>query len=535
MTAVDGLRTTSRSAGRKLSGWFTRERMTRDNGVLAGIALITVLAHLISAGNYGYFRDELYYIAAGRHLAFGYVDFPPMIAWLAALLNVIAGDNLVVIHIVSALVIGCVVFLTGLMARELGGTRFAQALAATGSACSLVFLATGSIFSMDALDELWWALGAYVLIRLIRRDDQRLWIVFGLVAGLGVFTKLTMLFFGLGVTVGVLLTAQRRAFRSRWIWLGGAITLLFLLPYTGWNALNGWPTVAFWQNYGGLGASPVSFAATQVLDANPFTIVLWIPGLYFYLFSPLGKRYRAVGLAFVTCWLVLSVPGVKPYFLTPAYPMLFAGGAVILARPLAAGHSAGKARPWLRFGYLPVLVASGLLLLPLATPLLPPAAFVAGPYEQLAVVGNAGAGQGNGGQFPQYLGDRFGWRTMAADMQRVYDGLPASERSQACILAQNYGEASALDLYRTAYGLPPVISGHNSWFLWGPGRCSGTVLLTVGFARADLAKTYSSVQQAMLFTCVFCMGSENNQPLFVATQPIHGRLSGAWNSVKHFN
>src|SRR3712207_1103255 len=200
-----------------------------STALLLGLALTDFVAHMLVSANYGYFRDELYYIEAGRHLSFGYVDFPPLIALLANLLDVLVGDALWAIHVVPALAAALIVLVTGLMARELGGGRFAQALAALASLVAVTFLATGSIFSMDALDELWWVLVSYVLILILKRNDSRLWLLFGLIAGVGLTTKVTILFFGLAVVVGLLLTPARRHFRAKWVWLGGAIAFAFLL------------------------------------------------------------------------------------------------------------------------------------------------------------------------------------------------------------------------------------------------------------------------------------------------------------------
>jgi 4-amino-4-deoxy-L-arabinose transferase-like glycosyltransferase len=192
-------------------------------GVLLGMALADFAGHMLVSTNYGYFRDELYYIEAGRHLSFGYVDFPPLVALVAKALDVLAGDALWTIHLVPALASSLIVLLTGLMARELGGWRCAQALAAIASLAAVAFLAVGSLFSMDALDELWWVLASYLLILILKRDDGRLWLLFGLVAGVGLATKVTMLFFGFSVAVGLLVTSARRHFRTGRVWLGGVI------------------------------------------------------------------------------------------------------------------------------------------------------------------------------------------------------------------------------------------------------------------------------------------------------------------------
>jgi 4-amino-4-deoxy-L-arabinose transferase-like glycosyltransferase len=209
--------------------------------VLVTLAGVSFVAHRLVAGNYGYFRDELYYIADGRHLQPGYVDHPALMGWLAALLRVTAGDSLVAIHIIPALACAGIIVITGLMARELGGGRVAQLVAGVAALFTLDFMATGSIFSMDVLDQLWWALASLILVRLLRQNAPRLWLLVGLVVAIAVLTKLTVLFFGLALVLALLVTPERRYFRTPWPWLAGAIAGVGLLPDLIWNAVNGWP------------------------------------------------------------------------------------------------------------------------------------------------------------------------------------------------------------------------------------------------------------------------------------------------------
>lgn len=519
---------------------LSRPALTSDTALLVYLALVNFAVHLVGANNYGYFRDELYYLADGRHLAFGYVDQPPLIGWLAALMDLLTHDNLVALHVVSALAAACLTVVVGLIARELGGGRWAQLLAALASVVAIVFMATGSLFSMDVLDELWWALGAYVLVRLIRRQEPRLWLVFGLIAGVGLLTKLTMLFFGFGVVAGFLLTPLRAQFRTRWPWLGGAIAFVFLLPYILWNAVNGWPTPEFWRHYGGLsGGGPLGFFGNQILIINPFNLPLVIAGLLFYFRRPEGKPFRALGWAYVVLYVLFTLINAKAYFLAPAYPILFAGGALVFERALArasvfasASARAGGQR-WLVPSYVTALALSGLFFAPFAMPLLPPASFVSN-YGFLTGTGNNGAGQKTAGSFPQYLGDRFGWETMSATVAKVYAGLPAEQRARACVFTVNYGEASALNFFAARYHLPPAISGHNNYYLWGPGSCTGDVIITVGLSQGEAAMSFDSVVQAATITCDYCMDEENDLPVYVCTQPKAG-LSQLWARVKHYN
>ena len=493
--------------------------------LLLGLAIADFAAHMLVSSNYGYFRDELYYIEAGRHLSFGYVDFPPLIALLARTLDVLAGDALWAIHVVPALASSLIVLVTGLMARELGGGRFAQVLAAIASLAAVAFLAVGSLFSMDALDELWWVLASYVLILILKRDDGSLWLLFGLIAGMGLATKVTMLFFGFSVAVGLLVTSARHHFRTGWVWLGGAVALTFLLPYLLWNATNGWPTLEFFSNYEG-SDGPVGFLIGQVPLMNPFTLPLTFAGLWFYLGSREGRPYRALGWMFVTLVVVLALLAAKPYTLSPAYPALFGGGAIVFER--LGGRAWGTLRPL----YVALLLISGALLAPLAMPILPPAAF-ASTFGSLSGTTNAAAGQEAQGVFPQPLGDRFGWENMTKTVASAYEGLPARERSGACVFTSNYGEASALNFLSERRGLPPAISGHNTYYLWGPAGCTGKVMITVGVPRDQIERGYAAVEKAATTKCRYCMPEENGVPVYVATKPkvSIGRL---WPETKHY-
>ena len=344
------------------------------------------------------------------------MDFPPLIAVLAAVMRVLTGDNLIAIHVIPALAGACLIFVTGLMARELGGGRFAQLLAALGAMVTVVFMATASIFSMDILDALWWALGAYLIIRLIKREQPRLWLLFGLVVGIALMTKLTVGFLGFAVAVGLLLSpSTRRYYRERWLWLGAAIAAAFLLPYALWNAANSWPTVEFWRHYGGLsGGGPLGFLVNQLLAINVFNLPLVVAGLLFYFRTPAGKPYRALGWTYVVLYALFTVMNAKSYFLAPAYPMLYAGGALVIEQAIQR-----RGWAWVRPSYVAALVISGLFFAPVAMPLLPPATYVS-HYAFLTSTGNGGAGQQTAAQFPQYLGDRFGWDTMTATVAGVY-------------------------------------------------------------------------------------------------------------------
>jgi 4-amino-4-deoxy-L-arabinose transferase-like glycosyltransferase len=243
----------------------TRRSLLGGDAILFLLALVKLLVHLLTAGNYGYFRDELYYIAANERLALGYVDFPPFVAFATALARATLGDSLLALDFLPALAGAAVVVLAGLMARELGGGRFAQGLAALAVLVAPNFLVFGTFISMDAFDQLFWVSAAYILLLILKRNEPRLWPLFGLFAGLGLLTKLTILAFGFAALAGLLLTSARRHLRSPWPWMGGGVAVAFLAPYVYWNATNGWPTPEFWGEYGGKvdEASPVEFSSSR--------------------------------------------------------------------------------------------------------------------------------------------------------------------------------------------------------------------------------------------------------------------------------
>ena len=484
---------------------------------------------MLIANNYGYFRDELYYIVAGERLSFGYVDFPPVIALLAAFARYVAGDSLVSIHVFPAVAGAATVYVSGAIARELGGGRRAQVLAAIATMFS-ASLAVSSLFTVDVLDMMWWAIISLLVVKIIKNGDApspRLWIELGIVAGIALMTKLTVAFFLLSLIVAFALTTRRAYLRSPWVWLASVIAFLILLPYVVWNALNGWPTVDFFIHHGGLnGDGPASFLANQLLIAGVLGLPLAIAGLVFYFRSKEGRAFAVLGIAFVILLIVYTLTNAKPYFMMGAYPLAFAGGAVLFERIFR--------RRFILPSYLAGILIVGIAIAPLYTPLLPPQTFIQ-YYGALTGAANSAGGQQTAGSFPQYLGDRFGWDTMTATVASVYYGLPSQERSQACILTLNYGEASALTFLGTSHGLPPVISGHNNYFLWGTRGCSGAVLIIVGYSPSDFQGDFQSITVAANITCSYCVPDENNLPVIVATGPNFPSAQSAWGTLKHYN
>ena len=509
---------------------FNREENLALTTII-GLAVLKLVIHLLTSSNYGYFRDEFYYIAASKHLAFGYVDFPPFIALLTAFVRLTLGDSLLALHFFPALAGAGVILLTGLMARQLGADPFGQVVAALAVLVAPQYLGVNALLTMDSFDLLIWAVALYVLILIIKYDRPKLWLVFGLVMGIGLTIKVTPLYFGLALIIGLASTPYRKYFRNPYLYLGGLIALAFLLPYVIWNAANGWPTIEFWQNYGNkvFQASPPVFLLQQIVIMNPISLPLWLSGLVF-LFTLKGKPYRLFGWMYIVLFFVFMLQHAKDYFLAPFYPVLFVFGTVAMQQFATSRgwHWLG----WLRTNYVPFLVISGIIVAPLTIPMLPLNAEVA--YVRAMGGTNVKSENSDTGILPQNFADRFGWDELAVSMSDVYHSLPAGDQAKACIITSNYGEAGALQFYSSKYDLPPIISGHNNYYLWGPGNCTGDVIIYLGQVNIDdLKKTFADVQQVAVTQCQYCMPYENDLPIFL----LHGikvPIEQAWPQTRFF-
>ncbi len=491
--------------------------------LLVYLAVADFAAHMIFARNYGYFRDELYYIVSGtQHLSLGYVDFPPMIAYVAALVNMFTGDSLVSIHVLPAFAEAVLVFLSGMIARELSGGRKAQILAAVSTLLTFAFLAFGSVFTPDFLDCLWWSLLAYTAVRAVRRREPRLWVVSGLIIGIGLLTKLTILFFVGALLVSFLaIPSARQYVRSKWVLLGGLLSVAFPLPMIYWNVVNGWPMAHFYLEFTGdvSGGGPLSFLYTQLALMSFLNVPIFLIGLYFYLRSSEGSQLRAFGLAYILLYVFMTVLDMKPYYLAPVYPMLYAGGALMIER-----SSISKKRVFRWFGsrpYIACLVIVAVLLAPLAMPILSPA----------TVTSSYGASDYQVSPLP----DRYGWSGLVSNLSIAYNALPASLKGQACIFTSNYGEASAVNFLGRSLGLPAAISGHNNYYVWGPGSCSGRVLITIGISQSTMQQAYGNVTLLMTNECSYCVSYEQVLPIYLCTNPNFTSLAALWSGVRHYD
>jgi 4-amino-4-deoxy-L-arabinose transferase-like glycosyltransferase len=523
-------------------------------GLLAALAVAMLALQLAVIGEYGWFRDELYYLASTERLGWGYVDHPPLSIALLALVRAAFGDSIVAVRMVPALAGAATVFVTGAIARQLGGGRSAQGLAALCALASPVFLALCHYYSMNALDLLVWAIAAWLLLRALEDDgvpggarsaggSGRIgrWAALGAVLGLGLLNKISVLWLGAGIAAGLLLTPHRRALHRPGPYLAAAIAGLIFLPHVLWQVRHGWPTLEFMHNATTLkmsADSPLGVLADLVLSMNPFAAPVWLTGLAFGLFACAGaaggadpnpdRRGRVLAWIYLTVLALLLAAGrSRASYLAPAYPMLLALGGVAIERFSAAGG-----RRWLRPAAPAAVALGGAAALPFALPVLPVETFV---RYQAAIGLEPGTDERHEmGALPQQYADMHGWEQMVGLVAEAYGRLSPAERRRARVFGQNYGEAGAVDVLGEPLGLPPAISGHNSYWLWGPDAGEWDVLIIIGGDREDNARYFEEVEIVGRTESRWSMLYERGLDVTIARRPTVS-IEDAWPRLKHYD
>jgi hypothetical protein len=491
------------------SGSSSEKHSFFANGMLivVVIALAKLAFHCYFNNRYGYFRDEFDYMACGNHLAWGYVDQPPLIPFLIHFWRAIAGDSLRSIRFIPALASSLLVVQTAVLAREFGGRRFALLLSAITVLIAPQYLSNGSLLTTNCLEPNLWMGCAYFAILAIKRSDPRYWLWFGVVAGIGLEEKYSIALFGFGMVIGLLLTPQRRAFLNPLIWLGGLAALLIFLPNLLWNIHYHWPFVELMRNIRADGRDVVlplpQFFFQQTVLLDPITTPIWIAGLVAFFVSARLKPYRTLGWCYLVCFAVFFVLHGKNYYLSPIYPMLLAAGAVVLESAIdgkkmtVAGveklEASRNRLAWMKPVIVVILVASGAHLAPITVPILSPEKFIA--YTKylpmkLPVMEHSH----ERAVLPQWYADQFGWREIVDETAKAYFQIRPTDRPGCGIFAQDYGQAGAIDFLGRQYGLPPALSGHQSYWLWGPRGYSGNCLVVLDDSRERLEQLFDRVE-----------------------------------------
>lgn len=493
------------------------------------VALIVFAVHLVGNPHYGFFRDELYFIICGFHPAWGYVDQPPVVPLLAAG-SQLFGHSLVALRTVAALFAAAGAYVTCLLAIELGGGAFAQVIAGLAYFFAGVLMSFGAKVGPDMVGLWLWPLVALYALRIATGGNPRQWLAAGIAAGIALESKYSAAFFLAALIGGLLLTPQRRVLASKWFFLGAAIAVAIAAPNVLWQALHGFPMIELLRN-GASGknvvAGPALYLFQQLLLTNLFLSPIWIVGLI----SLLRKApTRFLGYTYVLLVLAMILLHGKHYYPGDVYPIPIAAGGVAVAawtrRSLVA-----------RTVLVAAMVVAGLFFLPFSLPVLAEGPMV----DYAAFVGRAlhlskstmATEHGQSAALPTDWADMHGWPELAAAVARVYFELPPARRAGAAIVASNYGEAAAIDFFGPRYGLPPAISGHNNYWLWGTHGASGDVVIDVNGDCGASAALYRDARLAARFNSPWVISYERDIPIMVCTGPTQN-LTKIWPSLKHY-
>jgi 4-amino-4-deoxy-L-arabinose transferase-like glycosyltransferase len=498
--------------------------------VVVLIAVATFALHIAFASRYGWFRDELYYVACARRLAWGYVDHPPMVAVIARLALALFGDSLVGLRAFAALAAALTAVLAGEIARAMGGERFAQGLAAFAAAASGYDLVVGQIYTMNVFEPLVWGAVALVFAHAARgRTRALLWL--GPIVGLGILNKHSAAWPVAGLLLGVALSPSRRLLVRKETLIATATAALIVAPHVAWQVANGFPTREFARSalsgknepYGVL-----AFVWQEILLAHPVAAPLWMGGLAALIaWKPLHP-FRPLAVVYLFVAALIVATQAKAYYLAPAFGWLFAAGAVTFEQVTVA-----RLR-WTRVAFPAVLGATAAILLPVAVPILDETTFQR--YSAaLGIFGEARSGEKvKPAALPQLYADMHGWPEMARVVAGVVDSLPADERGSSAVLADNYGEASAVEMFARL----PVASGNNGWWLWGPPRGTGPMgwpraIVTIGYDEDELTPWFGEVREAARADHPLARGEERDLPIYVCRAPLLS-IDTAWPRIKHY-
>jgi hypothetical protein len=496
---------------------------------LALIAGAFVTLHVLATllGEYGYFIDEFYYVACARRPALGYVDHPPLAPLVLAVTRSVLGDSLLAIRIAAFAAGAVIVWAAGRMSLEFGGRRWAALTTAAVVALAPGVLAMTGFFSVNAFEALAWVLFTWTFVRMVGTGDARLWLVLGLLAGLGFESKHTMVTLIAAVGFGVVVTRARALVWNRWFAWGAAIALVLAAPNAIWQAVNGFPSLEFYRNaamFKNRPSPPLATIVEQLRFMGLFTAPVWLAGLGWLLASREGGRWRALGIAYVVLLALLIVSQQsRPDRLLGIYPVLIAAGTALVERRI---H-----RPAARGIVTAILLAGCVPAVPIVIGVLPPETLA----RYVAWLGIETSGErGKTSPIPQLLADRTGWESFVAQVAEIHASLPPEDRRQALIYAPSYGQAGAIDLLGRPYGLPRTIAAQNSYWHWSEREgVDSDVFIAIGADPKDLHALFREVRQVGVTSCTYCMSWRDDMPIHVARGSI-APVSGIWEQARYY-
>jgi len=498
--------------------------------IIVYMAVARMVLYGLAGPHYGYFRDELYYLACGEHPAWGYVDQPPMIGWLAWLVQHTIGTSLWALRLLPALAGAATIGLTGVLARELGGRRWAIFLATLAALLAPVSLAFSHLFTMNAFDPLLWTGTAWLVVRIAKTGREKLWLAVGAIAGVTILNKYGVVFWLSGLVIGVCLTPLRRSLRQGWFWLGCALAAAIALPNFIWQAQHQFPFLQLMHNIRAHGRDialgPLAFLHAQA-EMLGFVAAIFVPFALFFFFSKAGRPARALGWAYVVFLAEMMVMRGKMYYAAPVYPMIFAAGAVWME-----GATTRKIWIWAKPALAVAIITIGVLAMPMALPVLSVPDFIV--YEHKTGVQPQKFEHQPEGALPQIYADMFGWEQVAEKVADYYKTLSPEEQQLTAIFANNYGDAGAIDFFGPKYGLPKAIGNHQNYWIWGPRGATGESLIVLGEGHEQNMQTKCASYSIIGNTTHPLSRPDEWKPIYHC-RGFKWKLQEIWPEMKHWD
>jgi len=498
------------------------------------LALLTALLHGATAWRYGYFRDELYFIACAKHLAWGYVDQPPLVAFAAWLASPF-GYSLIALRLLPVISSGLTVYVAVLLTRELGGGRFAQWLTGVAVALTPAYLLLGNTLTTTSFESLSWTVAIYACVKIARHGDRQWWVVLALSVAFGAYGKYSIALLVVAIAIGMLSTRERSTLWTLWLPRAILLALVLLLPNLWWQGSHGWPIFEVLQGdaahrpsfqsglaleYRNLATNALAFSIEQLIYTAPLAVPVWLAGVIAPFRMTVLRDVRFLPIAYVVLFVIAAALGAKGYYIIGIYASLLAVGAVALESVPA----------WIGNTAFALLAVVGIVMMPISLPILPIENFIA-YTKMLGLTGRDGT--------PAHLiqpiyAEEFGWGRLARDVASVYQSLPPDERAHAAVYADTYGDAGALDFYGPRYGLPPAISSQNTYYLWGPGKSNGDTMIAIGASRIDLLrKYYRSVTLVRTSAEPYKWIVEGPAPIYLCREPV-APLRDIWPNLRWY-
>jgi hypothetical protein len=492
----------------------------------AGFFLFLLLPSL--SPHYGFYSDEFYYLVCADHLAFGYIDHPPFFVFVLRLHRELFGDSLVALRMLPAATGALTAFLTGWMARRMGGGIFAQVLAALAVMVSPQYLVISGFFSVNCLEPLLWTAASGILLERCRANEPRLWLLLGAVLGIALLTKHTTAVLIAGLAAATVISPLRRDLLCRWPWLGALAALLIVSPNLCWQVTHDWVSLDFYRSLAedNIPTSALAQIGRQIVAQNPASLAIWASGIYFFLAAPRGRRFRPLGWLFLTVLALALIGGQsRTDRIAGAFPVVFAGGAVLVEA--ARRSDAGRLRRiWNTYTLPSLMLAIGLAAATLVLPILPPDLLMNHPMNQ----GDDFRPQVGATRLPYILGNRTHWQSLVAEVEGVVRGLDPKQRADAIILTDYFGHAGALEYHGRELGLPPVYSIHANYLLWGPPDGVPDPVIAIGIDESFLRANFERVSVAAIFRCSYCPPWQDELPIHVASSATRP-MSELWREL----